>query len=161
MILDIIDSAKHRYNSVRNLSNKKGKRSGEVSMYKARANGFEMVFKELIYSLELMTESIKGIATDDRLLVSLCCKYMGVDYFEFLDNLDNNKPKYAEPRHVFFFLAKEYDSRRSYQSIGDVLEKDHSTVINSISVVESIISVDKVFKNTVETIRKEYHKIRL
>jgi chromosomal replication initiation ATPase DnaA len=47
-----------------------------------------------------------------------------------------------DARHLFCYLCKKH-LRMTYLSIGQVLHRDHSTIINSVHVYESLVEYDR------------------
>ena len=56
------------------------------------------------------------------------CEKTGISHRAFLSH--NRSQRYARPRHLFAWLARE-TTNQSYPQIGRALQRDHTTIINS------------------------------
>lgn len=61
----------------------------------------------------------------------------------------SRKSKFLEPRHVIMYLIRKL-TRLSYELIGAIFNRDHSSVMHSCSKVINLFSVDKDFKEEIE-----------
>jgi chromosomal replication initiator protein len=80
------------------------------------------------------------------------CEFVGIN----ADLLKQNtrKREVVNARQISMYLAKKY-TKNSLKEIGRHFgNKDHSTVIHSIQVVDNLLEVDKKFREDLEELKK-------
>lgn len=60
--------------------------------------------------------------------------YYGLSAFELIEK--NREAKVNQARQVFCFFARKY-SGRSFPKIGEVINRDHATVLHAVNKIES------------------------
>jgi len=73
-------------------------------------------------------------------------------------NCKSRKSELLECRHVIFYLMRESFPKLSLKKIGQMLSRDHSTVLNAIKNVNNWLETDKDFKAKMAEIRKYIDK---
>jgi len=80
------------------------------------------------------------------------CEFIGISTDLLKEN--TRKREVVNARQISMYLAKKY-TKNSLKEIGRHFgNKDHSTVIHSIQVVDNLLEVDKKFKEDVEELKK-------
>ena len=97
-------------------------------------------------------DAVKELTPD--LLINIVSDHMNVSY----DDITSSKRSkdIATARQIVMYLCRKYLDRYSLQQIGDDLGgRDHSTVLNGVEKIKSLIETDSNMKVTVETIEKK------
>ena len=97
-------------------------------------------------------DAVKELTPD--LLINIVSDHMNVSY----DDITSSKRSkdIATARQIVMYLCRKYLDRYSLQQIGDALGgRDHSTVLNGVEKIKSLIETDSNMKVTVETIEKK------
>lgn len=84
----------------------------------------------------------------DQILNSICSFYR-IEKEELVS--ENRKAYLVEARQMFFYLCEEF-SEQPYTKIGKFIERDHSTVIYSISKIRMLKDVYPKLKTKIEEI---------
>lgn len=80
------------------------------------------------------------------------CEYLDVEIALLKEN--TRKREIVNARQISMYLAKKY-TKNSLKEIGKHFgNKDHSTVIHSIQVVDNLIEVDKKFREDIDELKK-------
>lgn len=80
------------------------------------------------------------------------CEYIGISTDLLKEN--TRKREVVNARQISMYLAKKY-TKNSLKEIGRHFgNKDHSTVIHSIQVVDNLLEVDKKFQEDMEELKK-------
>lgn len=96
---------------------------------------------------------------DITILFDFICKYFNVDKKIVL--LKSRKRELVEVRQIFFYFSNKYLKNTTLERISKFLNKDHSTVIHSIKVVNNMCETDLIFNHKIKQIDKlilEYYK---
>ncbi len=107
----------------------------------------EDILKDLISK-----DSVKELTPE--LLINIVSDHMNVSY----DDITSSKRSkdIATARQIVMYLCRKYLDRYSLQQIGDALGgRDHSTVLNGVEKIKSMIDTDSNMKITIETIEKK------
>ncbi|MFZ7121754.1 MAG: helix-turn-helix domain-containing protein [Eubacteriaceae bacterium] len=67
------------------------------------------------------------------------------------------KGKLPEARQLSLYLIKEYTDY-SLSKIGNILNRDHTTVLSSIKVINNLLDIDRKFKALVNNIKNELNE---
>ena len=97
-------------------------------------------------------DAVKELTPD--LLINIVSDHMNVSY----DDITSSKRSkdIATARQIVMYLCRKYLDRYSLQQNGDALGgRDHSTVLNGVEKIKSLIETDSNMKVTVETIEKK------
>lgn len=79
--------------------------------------------------------TLKKVHSEDRVIYCIfdaVYKITEVTQNELMEK--RNSPEYAEPRHIFSFLAKKY-TKFSYSKIGSYIKRDHASVRHGYIVI--------------------------
>ena len=107
----------------------------------------------LSYKL-MMTDYRKPSSTDaNRLLQAIFVTTKCT--FESLKSKDRHGD-ISEIRQIFFYLFRKHNRMFGLNSTGEILNRDHATVIYSIKRVKSLMEVEREFKALVISIEKEF-----
>jgi chromosomal replication initiator protein len=80
------------------------------------------------------------------------CEFIGISTELLKEN--TRKREVVNARQISMYLAKKY-TKNSLKEIGRHFgNKDHSTVIHSIQVVENLLEVDKKFQEDMDELKK-------
>lgn len=103
-----------------------------------------------------LKEDIFVVFLKDKILENL-----NVDIFK---TKKSRKDEYIFARYLFIAVLKKFYNRITVTQIGDILDKDHSTITYSLKVIRNLLEFDKRFQNSFEmlinqsTIFIESHK---
>lgn len=103
-----------------------------------------------------LKEDIFVVFLKDKILENL-----NVDVFK---TKKSRKDEYVFARYLFIAVLKKFYNRITVTQIGDILDKDHSTITYSLKVIRNLLEFDKRFQNSFEmlinqsTIFIESHK---
>lgn len=102
--------------------------------------------EDLTYKFELPERR-----TLTEILIDLCEKEFRIESIM----RKTNKHFYISARFCFYYLSYKYLGL-TYSSIGQILGKDHSTVVSGISKCNDLIDSDDGFKNRILNIEKRF-----
>lgn len=103
-----------------------------------------------------LKEDIFVVFLKDKILENL-----NVDVFK---TKKSRKDEYVFARYLFIAVLRKFYNRVTVTQIGDILDKDHSTITYSLKVIRNLLEFDKRFQNSFEmlinqsTIFIESHK---
>lgn len=103
-----------------------------------------------------LKEDVFVVFLKDKILENL-----NVDVFK---TKKSRKDEYVFARYLFIAVLKKFYNRITVTQIGDILDKDHSTITYSLKVIRNLLEFDKRFQNSFEmlinqsTIFIESHK---
>jgi chromosomal replication initiation ATPase DnaA len=101
--------------------------------------------KEEIIQPKCDLNSIDADWTD---AMRVCCQAYDVTPDLVISSLRKQSVVYA--RHMFSFLCRKH-LKMTFSSIGYILGRDHSSVMNAINVFDNLITHDKTTRQTYET----------
>lgn len=88
---------------------------------------------------------------DYEVIRFVTCREFGVP--ESLIKTRYKDPTVCDAKRVIYKILR--DQGLSFREIGDATSKDHSTATNGIRTHENLVSVDKVYSDKFDRIRKE------
>jgi len=91
---------------------------------------------------------LKTIDADWTDAMRVCCQAYDVTPDLVISSLRKQSVVYA--RHMFSFLCRKH-LKMTFSSIGYILGRDHSSVMNAINVFDNLITHDKTTRQTYET----------
>lgn len=103
-----------------------------------------------------LKEDIFVVFLKDKIL-----EILNVDVFK---TKKSRKDEYVFARYLFIAVLRKFYNRITVTQIGDILDKDHSTITYSLKVIRNLLEFDKRFQNSFEmlinqsTIFIESHK---
>ena len=100
---------------------------------------------------QLLGEAEPLSVTIDKIFSAVYRVY-GVDKADLVGK--NRSRKIALPRHVSIYLIRSI-TEMSFPNIGKIFDKDHSTIVNSISKVQSLMFSDSEFNKLITDLEKE------
>jgi chromosomal replication initiator protein len=100
---------------------------------------------------QLLGEAEPLSVTIDKIFSAVFRVY-GVDKADLVGK--NRSRKIALPRHVSIYLIRSI-TEMSFPNIGKIFDKDHSTIVNSISKVQSLMFSDSEFNKLITDLEKE------
>lgn len=89
-----------------------------------------------------LKEDIFVVFLKDKILENL-----NVDVFK---TKKSRKDEYVFARYLFIAVLKKFYNRITVTQIGDILDKDHSTITYSLKVIRNLLEFDKRFQNSFE-----------
>jgi chromosomal replication initiation ATPase DnaA len=101
--------------------------------------------KEEIIQPKCDLNSIDADWTD---AMRVCCQAYDVTPDVVISSLRKQSVVYA--RHMFSFLCRKH-LKMTFSSIGYILGRDHSSVMNAINVFDNLVTHDKTTRQTYET----------
>jgi chromosomal replication initiation ATPase DnaA len=101
--------------------------------------------KEEIIQPKCDLNSIDADWTD---AMRVCCQAYDVTPDLVISSLRKQSVVYA--RHMFSFLCRKH-LKMTFSSIGYILGRDHSSVMNAINVFDNLVTHDKTTRQTYET----------
>jgi chromosomal replication initiation ATPase DnaA len=101
--------------------------------------------KEEIIQPKCDLNSIDADWTD---AMRVCCQAYDVTPDLVISSLRKQSVVYA--RHMFSFLCRKH-LKMTFSSIGYILGRDHSSVMNAINVYDNLVTHDKTTRQTYET----------
>jgi len=69
------------------------------------------------------------------------------------------KNEYVMSRHIFHYLMRKH-TQRTLASIGQVTNRDYSTVLNSAGVLRDLIDTNSETRKIVETIEQDWLSVK-
>jgi chromosomal replication initiation ATPase DnaA len=91
---------------------------------------------------------LKTIDADWTDAMRVCCQAYDVTPDLVISSLRKQSVVYA--RHMFSFLCRRH-LNMTFSSIGYILGRDHSSVMNAINVYDNLVTHDKITRQTYET----------
>jgi chromosomal replication initiation ATPase DnaA len=91
---------------------------------------------------------LKTIDADWTDAMRVCCQAYDVTPDLVISSLRKQSVVYA--RHMFSFLCRKH-LKMTFNSIGYILGRDHSSVMNAINVFDNLVTHDKNTRQTYET----------
>jgi chromosomal replication initiation ATPase DnaA len=91
---------------------------------------------------------LKTIDADWTDAMRVCCQAYDVTPDLVISSLRKQSVVYA--RHMFSFLCRKH-LKMTFSSIGYILGRDHSSVMNAINVFDNLVTHDKTTRQTYET----------
>jgi chromosomal replication initiation ATPase DnaA len=91
---------------------------------------------------------LKTIDADWTDAMRVCCQAYDVTPDLVISSLRKQSVVYA--RHMFSFLCRKH-LKMTFSSIGYILGRDHSSVMNAINVFDNLVTHDKNTRQTYET----------
>jgi chromosomal replication initiation ATPase DnaA len=91
---------------------------------------------------------LKTIDADWTDAMRICCQAYDVTPDLVISSLRKQSVVYA--RHMFSFLCRKH-LKMTFSSIGYILGRDHSSVMNAINVFDNLITHDRNTRQTYET----------
>jgi chromosomal replication initiation ATPase DnaA len=91
---------------------------------------------------------LKTIDADWTDAMRVCCQAYDVTPDLVISSLRKQSVVYA--RHMFSFLCRKH-LKMTFSSIGYILGRDHSSVMNAINVFDNLITHDRTTRQTYET----------
>jgi chromosomal replication initiation ATPase DnaA len=91
---------------------------------------------------------LKTIDADWTDAMRVCCQAYDVTPDLVISSLRKQSVVYA--RHMFSFLCRRH-LKMTFSSIGYILGRDHSSVMNAINVFDNLVTHDKNTRQTYET----------
>jgi len=85
-------------------------------------------------------------------VAEMVCRHFVLDHEEVFSL--SRKRKFIRPRQIFMLLARELTGE-TLEAIGKFCERNHASVINSLSTVKEQIEVDPVLAHIMRGIRSE------
>lgn len=125
----------------------------------------ELMGKELTIELtkKLLSDSITS-NTDESVtidtILKVVCNYYNITLADIKGTARN--PKFANPRHIAVYLARQMADRTFTEIGGELGGRDHTTIMNSNRKIETLIKTDESMNETLEILKKkirEYKKI--
>lgn len=120
-----------------------------------------VAFKGLLQedvTMDTVIKVLKDYSNDGRsiltpeFIVEYCGKFYNISPEKFYSTSQKKDVSFA--RQVSFYLCKEILDL-SLQKIGQVYNRDHTTVLHGIKKIEALLETDKTFKETVEMLIKD------
>ncbi len=120
-----------------------------------------VAFKGLLQedvTIDTVIKVLKDYSNDGRsiltpeFIVEYCAKFYNISPEKFYSTSQKKDVSFA--RQVSFYLCKEILDL-SLQKIGQVYNRDHTTVLHGIRKIEELIQTDSVFKETVNMLIKD------
>lgn len=100
---------------------------------------------------DMMSSDISPQVITEKIF-KIVCKHMQVDENEIKSK--SRKKETATARHIIIFLIKKY-TPYSLKQIGTIFGKDHTTIMNSVAVVENRIKTEPLFEREIVEIENE------
>jgi chromosomal replication initiation ATPase DnaA len=100
----------------------------------------------LVDELQLFSQSHDRIivrAFNKSDIIDIVCQFFEVSKHDIFKKC--RKQCFTIPRYCVMYFFK-YELKLSYKSIGMEFQRDHSTVINAVQVINDMIEYDKHFK---------------
>lgn len=72
------------------------------------------------------------------------CKYFNISKNELISK--SRERRFAEPRQIAIFIIRLKFKNYQLKKIGSIFNKDHSTILHSIKVVENQMKINLKFK---------------
>jgi chromosomal replication initiation ATPase DnaA len=91
---------------------------------------------------------LNSIDADWTDAMRVCCQAYDVTPDLVISSLRKQSVVYA--RHMFSFLCRKH-LKMTFSSIGYILGRDHSSVMNAINVYDNLVTHDKITRQTYET----------
>ncbi len=91
---------------------------------------------------------LKTIDADWTDAMRVCCQAYDVTPDLVISSLRKQSVVYA--RHMFSFLCRKH-LKMTFSSIGYILNRDHSSVMNAINVFDNLVTHDRTTRQTYET----------
>jgi chromosomal replication initiation ATPase DnaA len=91
---------------------------------------------------------LNSIDADWTDAMRVCCQAYDVTPDLVISSLRKQSVVYA--RHMFSFLCRKH-LKMTFSSIGYILGRDHSSVMNAINVFDNLVTHDKTTRQTYET----------
>lgn len=92
-------------------------------------------------------------------ITSVVCSFFKIPDTN-LSSKRRSRMKFVWPRHVFCWLCKKY-TLASLNRIGEVTNRDHSTVIHSVDVIEEAHACSKNYPDPLWALAEEVEKALL
>jgi chromosomal replication initiator protein len=83
-------------------------------------------------------------------IIKVVCEHFSISIEELIDKSRRRPIVYR--RQILMFLLVYY-TRDTYQEIGNIFNKDHTTVIHSKDLINDLIGIDDKVKGDVEAIK--------
>lgn len=89
----------------------------------------------------------------DKKIVKAVCEEYGVS----VDDLKSKRRfrNLLYPRHTVFYLLDKY-SKSSLKEIGQIFNRDHTTVVNGRDIMQDLIDTEKQMRERVERLEERY-----
>jgi chromosomal replication initiation ATPase DnaA len=91
---------------------------------------------------------LKTIDADWTDAMRVCCQAYDVTPDLVISTIRRQSIVYA--RHMFSFLCRKH-LKMTFNSIGYILDRDHSSVMNAVNVFDNLVTHDKTTRQTYET----------
>lgn len=91
-----------------------------------------------------------------QMIIDICCNEFDIDRLQFFSCKRNRN--YVDARKIAAYMIRKY-CKAPYKQIGQVLSKDHSTIIHYITMCEDHITNIYTFKNTFKIIETKIQGI--
>lgn len=91
-----------------------------------------------------------GSKFERDVIIRIVCEHFGIPFEQLKDKCRRRPVVYK--RQILMFLLVYY-TNDTYLEIGNLFEKDHTTVIHSKDLVKDLMSIDDKMKDDVEAIK--------
>lgn len=85
-------------------------------------------------------------------VLRLVCSEFKISYEKIMNNLKSRKREFVQVRQVYFYIKKSI-TKESLEKIGSFLEKDHATVLHSLTQVNNHLENEKNYSDLVLNIK--------
>lgn len=89
------------------------------------------------------------IKVDKEIIIRTICEYFDIHRWQIESHKRDRK--YVIPRQIAFYYLRRLTSLKCKQ-IGEILNRDHTTVIHSIEMVNDLSATDMEYKNKLEEV---------
>jgi len=97
-----------------------------------------------------------GFSSDEERIIYLVAKSFGISHNDLKSR--SHLRDFTTPRQVAIYFIRKYTSK-TQQQVGIIFSRDHSTIVNSLKVVNNLMDTDAAFKEKIDLIDKLITKI--
>ena len=103
-----------------------------------------------------LSDNISG-SSDENVtidtILKVVCNYYNITIADIKGT--SRTPKFANPRHIAVYLARQMTDRTFTEIAGELGGRDHTTIMNSNKKIEGLLKTDEGMVETLSIIRKK------
>lgn len=123
----------------------------KISIYAKLNKDFSVEDAEGILA-DIISKDVQEITPDH--VINVVSDHMGVPYSDIVSS--KRSQNIATARQIVMYICRKYMAQYSLKQVGDCVGgRDHSTVLNGVDKIESLIKRDPNMKQTIEAIIKK------
>lgn len=111
----------------------------------------------IAYRVMMYDQSISGYG-DVQFLANAIHRILSVGLDQL--KMKGKRRQFSDARHIFFFLARKYNSKLSLNTLGSILSRDHATVLNSIKQARILSQSDIVFRDKLDSVEQLFLRLK-